>query len=185
MKDTASQYRVKYLEAKVNRLECRLAEVERELSASQNNTSEEEQVDRPVNKLWRAEPGYTYWTISAEGIQECYDYGIEVDDNNYEIGNYFKTKEDALFEQERLKVLKELKDWSQPYTSRGTHVLIPYIAQTFDVSGTMRVTSVYAGDVEHINLLHAIYFESEEIAKKAIEVVGEERILKYYFGYPS
>lgn len=183
MKDTASQYRIKYLEAKVQRLESRLAEVERELSASQNNTLEE--VDRPVNKLWRAEPGYTYWTISAEGVQECYDCGIEVDDNNYEIGNYFKTKEDALFEQERLKVLKELKDWSQPYNSRSTHILIPYIEQTSNVSGKIRVKSTDIREVKHVNLLHAIYFESEEIAEKAIEAVGEERILKYYFGYSS
>lgn len=90
MKDTASQYRVKYLEAKVNRLECRLAEVERELSASQNETLEE--VDHPVNELWRAEHGDTYWVISESNILARYEFGTEADDANYEIGNYFKTK---------------------------------------------------------------------------------------------
>lgn len=27
-----------------------------------------------------------------------------------------------------------------------------------------------------------MYFDSEEIAKKAIETIGEDRIKKYYFG---
>lgn len=46
-------------------------------------------------KRWRAEKGKTYFAIYDGEILSCYDYYDKKDNEIFELGNYFKTEEEA------------------------------------------------------------------------------------------
>ena len=48
-----------------------------------------------IRKRWRAEKGKTYFSIDDGEILNCYDYYDKKDDEIFELGNYFQTKEEA------------------------------------------------------------------------------------------
>ena len=90
-----------------------------------------------------------------------------------EIGNIFKTKEQAEFAVEKLKVEAELRKFSteyQPYAEIYNIVFHNNSKKVITVTGNQTFQDI------------TFYFESEEKAKEAIETVGEERIKKYIFG---
>lgn len=90
------------------------------------------------------------------------------------IGNIFRTKAEADFAIEKLKVIHELKQFaiSKDKWSKGT----PYwtIGLNLDLNS---LTIMNAGC--HIKY-GEIYFSTRKMAEKAIEAVGEERVKKYY-----
>lgn len=136
----------------------------------------------PPNKRWRAKKDDDYYFISAEGSAYLdRENEVIVDGLHYDIGNYFKTEEEAKFEVERLKVIAELKEWATPVSEFD-----------WDEYGedTRKYVLAVANNGENCHLemdyyythqVSDLYFESEEVAKSAIEAVGEERIIKYYF----
>ena len=48
-----------------------------------------------IPKRWRAEKGKTYFAIYDREILSCYDYYDKKDNEIFELGNYFKTEEEA------------------------------------------------------------------------------------------
>ena len=48
-----------------------------------------------IPKRWRAEKGGIYFAIYDVEILSCYDYYEKKDNEIYELGNYFKTEEEA------------------------------------------------------------------------------------------
>lgn len=62
-------------------------------------------------KRWRAKKGGQYWCVQSDG-GVVYDHEIEVDvdDERYEIGNYFKTEEEAQRTAEWIKAFAILRD---------------------------------------------------------------------------
>ena len=120
------------------------------------------------------EYGDIYWCIDAEGIVYVNTFeGIQADRNIFEIGNVFKTKEQADFAVEKLKVEAELRKYSRPFKCGeiNHYIFLNTDNECIDVVGLSY--SQYQG---------TIYFESEEKAQQAVESVGEERIKKYIFG---
>lgn len=58
---------------------------------------------------WRAEKGqYYYYINDLYSVIQAYDENIAYDDNNYELGNYFQTREEA--EEMRNKIINLLKE---------------------------------------------------------------------------
>lgn len=102
----------------------------------------------------------------------CYDN----DDNElFEIGNFYLTKEEAEFEVERRKVIRELKKCAEkkPINTKGCYNHFIY----YD-SSKERVLSC----ANNSNCYNFIYFLSKRDAEKAIKTIGEDRLKKYYFG---
>ena len=120
------------------------------------------------------EYGDIYWCIDSEGIVYVNTFeGIQADRNILEIGNMFKTKEQAEFVVEKLKVEAELRKFSRPFEyGKFNYYLF------FDIDGNSFRTDF----TSYCPPQGAIYFESEEKAQQAIQAVGEERIKKYIFG---
>ena len=120
------------------------------------------------------EYGDIYWCIDAEGIVYVNTFeGIQADRNILEIGNVFKTAEEAEFAVEKLKVEAELRKFSKPFENRKfNHYIFFYVDDD----------SIEVGYKLVCHSQGAIYFESEEKARQAIKSVGEERIKKYIFG---
>lgn len=132
------------------------------------------------SKVWRPKEGETYYVVDYDGIVLNMVY--EADDIDYKAinaGNCFKTKEEADHMVEKLKVINELKnfalenneeeiDWNN--NNQEKHI-IAYGFQTVKTDLWYRT--------QHIPF--NIYFTSKEIAQKAIETIGVDRIRKYYF----
>lgn len=116
--------------------------------------------------------GDVFWIVSGDGEV---DDTWWVDDNfdNAALNNnaIFKTQEEAEFEAERLKVLRELEKLGRAYEKDNFNFMI-YI------NGKNNITT---SEVMFNGFYGNYYFDSEEEAEKAIEKIGEERIKKYLF----
>jgi len=120
------------------------------------------------------EYGDTYWCIDVEGIVYVNNFeGIQADRNILEIGNVFKTAEEAEFAVEKLKVEAELRKFSKPFESGETSYYL-----FFNIESDCLDTQF----TSYCPPQGSIYFESEEKAQQAIKSAGEERIKKYIFG---
>lgn len=118
--------------------------------------------------------GDVYWYINPLGFAFHDEWsGFITEVHKIEIGNVFKTKEQADFAVEKLKVEAELRKFSRPFEyGKFNYYLF------FDIDGNSFRTDF----TSYCPPQGAIYFESEDEAIKAIRSVGEERIKKYIFG---
>lgn len=91
-----------------------------------------------------------------------------------EIGNVYKTREEAEFMVEKLKVIKELKELARPFEPNEHNFSVCYDYRARGL-GTLvyNVTHSAYGD---------FYFSNQIEAEQAVEEIGKERIKKYLFG---
>jgi hypothetical protein len=153
---------------------CNINDELAKMQKSNEDAIKEEVKIEPPNKRWRAKEGEPYWHLTEDEVYCDIEYATSIDYSRYTLGNYFKTKEEAEFECERLKVVNELSEWVTPYRNKGLYAFYPHMSDTakrfkIDIAKTS------------IPPLDFLYFESEKIAKKAIKAEGEDRILKYYY----
>ena len=157
------------------------------LTVDLENLTEEERkqllslVKKSQNReRWKPAYGERYYAIT-NGTGKVDPLTWKNDDYDFDalsIGNVFHTEEEAKFEVERLKVITELKafaeknndeiDWANTLTWKY------YIGYLYEFD------KVVANGIKQI-LHNDTYFSSMEIAKRAIETVGENRLKKYYF----
>lgn len=150
---------------KINELETEIANLRAEL----------EKPDTP----WVPEIGDTYQRITAAGsvMQVGWDNDV-VDAAHLSIGNVFRSKADAEFMVERLKVIAELRrlakgfvpDWGDKNQKKWL------LAYDGDGDENGRADFCIA-----VNFGAPVYFQSQEDAQAAIEAVGAERLKKFYF----
>lgn len=149
------QERIEALEAEYNeRLKALKAEAQREQEFPQD--------------------GHWYWYITSDAGIGMGSWGdFEFEKEQLSIENVFRTREEAEFSLEKLKVEAELREFSRPFKCGeiNRYIFLDTNSDCIDLAGLSY--SQYQG---------TIYFESEEKAQQAIEAVGEERIKKYIFG---
>ena len=119
--------------------------------------------------------GHWYWYITSDaGIgMDSWEGGLEFEKKQLSIGNIFRTKEEAEFAVEKLKVEAELREFSRPFEyGKFNYYLF------LDIDGNSFRTDF----TSYCPPQGAIYFESEEKAQEAVYTVGKERIKKYIFG---
>ena len=118
--------------------------------------------------------GDAYWYINPLGFAFHDEWsGFITEGHKIEIGNVFKTKEQADFAVEKLKVEAELRKYSKlfEYGKFNYYLFLDIDGNSFRTDFT-----------SYCPPQGAIYFESEEKAQQAVYTVGEERIKKYLFG---
>lgn len=117
--------------------------------------------------------GDEYWYMNALGIifHDKWSGSIS-EEEMLEIGNVFKTREQADFAAEKLKVEAELRKYSRPFNYGWDNYNII-------LTDNESVNTAYWSGVQSQGSIH---FESRDKAQQAIESVGEERIKKYIFG---
>lgn len=117
-----------------------------------------------------------YWYILGGKVCEGVWTDSEKDEKLLSIGNAFHTKEEAEFALEKLKVIHELKQFAEPKNTvwdfNECHSVIYYNCPRKGIDYNCSI----------INKYFDITFATEEMARKAVEAVGEDRIKKYYFG---
>lgn len=99
--------------------------------------------------------------------------GFPSEKDMLKIGNIFKTKEQAEFAVEKLKVEAELRKFSRPFEEDEYNSFI----SLYMPDKTVAVDACMYWQKQGV-----IYFESDKKAQQAIESVGQERIKKYIFG---
>lgn len=124
----------------------------------------------------------TYYYVSACGetngspfIATTFDKGC------LSYGNCFKTREEAKFKAEQLKVLHELEelaDDDQPFDKDGgySHVCIQY---------DWKYNKCHPTPNFRYSTYSPFHFKSVESCQAAIDKIGEERLKKYYFCIPE
>ena len=146
------------LQMEINSLKQRIAELEELVKEEQEFPQD----------------GDGYWYIDDYGyiLSEKWG-GLDFEEFRLEIGNVFKTKEQAEFSVEKLKVEAELRKYSRPFEyGKFNHYLF------LDIDGDSFRTDF----TSYCPPQGAIYFESEEKAQEAVSTVGKERVKKYIFG---
>lgn len=117
-----------------------------------------------------------YWCILGGQVCDCVWTDGEEDKKRLSIGNAFHTKEEAEFALEKLKVIRELKQFAEPKNAVWDfgeyHHVIYYDCTNMVIDYNYSIINKYVD----------ITFATEEMARKAVEAVGEDRIKKYYFG---
>jgi len=119
--------------------------------------------------------GDDYYFLVSEGLidDSFFIVGDSVSEHRLSIGNCFKTREEAEFEVERLKVIAEMKKFAESedreWDGENEHWML-YIDTHGDVNYGYNNLYRYAH----------IYFETQEKAKECVESIGEDRIRKFY-----
>lgn len=146
--------------------------LQEELKALKERIAELEEQEKYEQEFPKV--GYIYWRIDDRGSVDNSLYNdYYTDKRRQAIGNFFKTKKQAEFAAEKLKVEAELRKFSRPFEyGKFNYYLF------FDIDGNSIITDF----TSYCPPQGAIYFESEEKAQQAIEAVGIDRIKKYIFG---
>lgn len=137
------------------------------------------EVEKEENKRWRAKEGYKYWYVNSSGNPDClHEYNRDIIDNfRYDTHNYFQTEDEARRYAKVLETERQLKkfadehndviDWSDINQHKWN---LCYYYSRYEVS-PIRCCGVKES--------RTIYFSSEEIARQAIDEIGEEEIKEY------
>ena len=146
--------------------------LQEELKVLKQRIAELEELAKEEQEFPQA--GDMYWYIDNDGeVMEMEWQGNEYDQGRLSIGNVFKTKEEAEFAAEKLRVETELRKFSRPFK---------YGDWNFEILWNNHENNTELDWSGYVVRQSVIYFESGEIAEKAIEAVGKERIKKYIFG---
>ena len=115
-----------------------------------------------------------FWFINTFGRSVWSTWGESITNRQLiEIGNMFRTKEQAEFAVEKLKVEAELRKFSRPFKEDEYNYFIQIHPSH---------NNIVTDSDDYYQTQGTIYFESTTIANEAIDTVGEERIKKYIFG---
>ena len=155
----------KKIKKKIVEMETIIAELKEELERAEN-----------INpNVFIPEYGEEYWFIDRDGkVYEKIWVGHTEDKNILAIGNVFRTRKEAEFEVERLKVIHELRIYAEPRDTKGDRTKL-YCFLTYS-SNTQSIYTYFSS----WRRPQDIYFASEERAWEAIKTVGKERVKKYY-----
>jgi len=122
---------------------------------------------------------YYYIRGNSEILRTNYN-DVLFDKERLEFGNMFKTKEEAEFKREQLKVMHELEELADDNQPWGNFTAYNHYYLFYDSSN-----SKVKIDASYMAHLTPFYFNTFESAKAAISKIGEERLKKYYFCIPE
>ena len=139
-----------------------------------------EKISKKPKTVWDLKTGDEYYYIDMCGdvdITAFRNGTYLTDEKIIKIGNAFLTEEEAEFEAERRKCEAVLlKYGTRDMMSLGDNYTKKYYIQyDYDVNKIM-IFKHYS-----IGIQGVINFKTEELAQKAIDEVGEERLKKYVF----
>ena len=113
-----------------------------------------------------------YYCIDGSGIVCQRFFDSTYDEQSREISNAFLTREESEFEKERRKIEAIMRKYSRPFKNGECNYMVVY--DTEDNMTFIRVAQFH--------YLGGPVFASKEIAQKVIDEIGEDRLIKHWFG---
>lgn len=151
----------------------RRSEYEERLKELNRQIEELKKVEIEEDGIWKPEYDEDYWYVNSE----CYVYKHIWTDHHIDklmllCGNIFKTKKEAEYEAERLKVYRKLRQFA---LKSGRHegnfsIVYDYVTKEID----------YWENETAFQRFGDLIFKTEEDARRAVETVGVDKVLKYY-----
>ncbi len=132
--------------------------------------------------------GEFYYSIDetgciSENVWGCNHWN---DNDRFNIGNAFKTFEDAEFELERRKVYAQLRRLSDTSMEKVGSRKSPDI-EKYTIIANLGYTGGIKGKIytyfNNTDIDTDIFFSTDADAESAIKTIGEDRLLKYYFRF--
>lgn len=145
-----------------------------EIKAKIEELKQEYELEEETDNRWKPRLGEDYWWVNTYG-NVCDDKWGNFDFEN-DIFNHTDispTEEQAEFDAERKRIRRELMKY-------GRNFVPGHDNWAFNYNYRDRIIGYWNSKFSCHPF--AIYFESEEMAKKAVEEVGADRIKKYLFG---
>lgn len=144
--------------------------LQEELKALKERIAELEELDKQEKEF--PQFGDDYWYVDSDTeVMDTAWYDGEYDQGRLSIGNVFKTKEQAEFAVEKLKVEAELRKFSIPFKRDSLNFVMCFDTEEDELCSETRRFMNQGG----------FYFDIGKI-ELAIESVGKERIKRYIFG---
>ena len=133
-------------------------------------------IEKPKT-VWDLQNGDTYYAINYGNMSvfSLVFYNCEYDLNCMALGNFFLTKEEAEYELERREIeVKMLRLGGRRKFELGkANWYLEYRPMSGGIEAMWTTYEMSQG---------TIYYESEEKAKKVVEIIGKDKIKKYLFG---
>ena len=131
--------------------------------------------------FWTPKCGDKYHCVSSYGgVAKCVWGDYDSDKNRLDLNNVFKTKEEAEFEFERLKVFAKLRRLAAKDNLENKIENNEMYELIYSKYNGVR-TLPFIVDNNCVCFSHRYMFATEEAAKNAIKEIGEERLKKYWF----
>lgn len=156
-------------------IEREIAELHEKIFALQKELKKiEAKVVEAENEKW-PQNGMKCWRISAYGdVLQAEWLGDKYDKEMLSIGNVFRTKREALFALERLKVIAEMRNYAcAPEVGKQ----VCYIDCSL-VGGVIRAHEA----ATDYHFAGQPVFKDRKTAQACIDAIGVERLRKYWFG---
>ena len=135
-----------------------------------------EKIPKKPKTVWDLKEGDKYYYINCYGEIDSTFYECEEDLDIIKCGNAFLKEEEAEFEVERRKCEAILLK----YGTRN-FMSFEYYDDKYYIMYNNTLENVYVDCCNFMQRQGSIYFKTEELAQKAIEEVGEDRLKKYVF----
>lgn len=152
---------------KISELEQQIVELKAEVEKEEKE-----------NKRWRAECEEGYWAVADYGMPAWwYNYNRDMDSFRYDTHNQFQTIDESRRYAKVLETERQLKKFADEHngeiywTDINQEKWYLYYSYKYYKVG---ITNQYWTKQSRI-----IYFSSEEIAKQAINTIGEDKIKEY------
>ena len=151
----------------------------------EDSLADDWEVVEEKRQYWKPKKDEKYYFITAYEYDVCVmdDMNDEVivDDNRINMGNCFKTEEEAEHMVEKLKVIHELQKFAYENNEKEIdwNDIKQYKCFLIYDTDDKKICVDYRTYVK--NEPFNIYFTSFNLARQAIETIGKDRIKKYYF----
>lgn len=126
-----------------------------------------------------------YFYIASSGlVLETTNDGYESDETRISMGNCFKTKEDAKFELERLRVLHKMREIAGDVVIKKEDTKTSHLWCGLEYSSADKIKPCFINSTtysERFIKSSEIIFPNASSAQKAIAEIGEDTLKKYYF----
>ncbi len=139
-----------------------------------------EKANKPKSKVWEPKIDEQYYYVGGSGYMYCLCWSNGGFDRGcYALGNCYRTKEDAEWQLEHLKVKAELERFAEEHNE--------YEIDNGKQQFRWTIRCKVGGDIILLTAFDTlsadtVYFTSISIAEEAVKSIGEERLKKYYFG---
>ena len=126
-------------------------------------------------QMWKPQMDETYYSIDRSGIIfGTNNVEFDMDRRAIELGNCFKTKEEAEHMVEKIKIINKLRELSNTRSI--------YNQDKFIIYYNFQENKVSCGEINYTKVTpFEVYFKTREDCENAVKEIGEDNLKKYYF----